>query len=48
MFNFTIGHGDGYCYAFLMIDDGNGNGLSWNVIFMESGKVDSYCDALPF
>lgn len=48
MFNFTIGHGDGYSYAFLMVEDDNGNALSWNAIFMHTGKVDSYCEALPF
>lgn len=49
MFNFTIGHGDGYCYAFLMLEDDEGNSHVWNAIFMaHSGKVVADHELQPF
>lgn len=49
MFNFTIGHGDGYCYAFLMLEDDEGNSHVWNALFMaHSGKVVSDHELQPF
>lgn len=49
MFNFTIGHGDGFSYAFLMIEDNEGNSQVWNAIFMaHSGKVVADHAVQPF
>ena len=49
MFNFTIEHGDGYSYAFLMLEDDEGNSHVWNALFMaHTGKVAADHEQQPF